>query len=143
MACSDGHDAMTPLQEGLYEEEMPKKVRATGMIAQLFRNTENFEVGGGWGIRWLGHGAATEANGHRFPALPKTAALCMQEMHAMESRVLPAATVKDKRAPGNSCCRIAPAHVGTPPAAPVTVVRWHSPSPSPRSCCRTRRCCSH
>ncbi|KAG2449627.1 hypothetical protein HYH02_005160 [Chlamydomonas schloesseri] len=30
--------------EGLYEEEMPKKVRATGMIAQLFRNTENFEV---------------------------------------------------------------------------------------------------
>jgi hypothetical protein len=31
-------------QEGLYEEEMAKKVRATGMIAQLFRNTENFEV---------------------------------------------------------------------------------------------------
>ncbi|KXZ50592.1 hypothetical protein GPECTOR_16g767 [Gonium pectorale] len=30
--------------EGLYEEEMPKKVRATGMIAQLFRNTENFET---------------------------------------------------------------------------------------------------
>ncbi|PNH00933.1 Kinesin-associated protein 3, partial [Tetrabaena socialis] len=29
--------------EGLYEEEMPKKVRAMGMIAQLFRNTENFE----------------------------------------------------------------------------------------------------
>jgi len=31
------------LQEDLYEEEMAKKVRATGMIAQLFRKTENFE----------------------------------------------------------------------------------------------------
>ncbi|GLC39950.1 Adenylyl-sulfate kinase (APS kinase), partial [Pleodorina starrii] len=30
--------------EGLYEEEMNLKVRATGMIAQLFRNTENFET---------------------------------------------------------------------------------------------------
>ncbi|MEW5306391.1 MAG: hypothetical protein WDW36_008859 [Sanguina aurantia] len=28
--------------EGLYEEGMPAKVKATGMIAQLFRNTENF-----------------------------------------------------------------------------------------------------
>ncbi len=43
-------------QEGLYEEEMPKKVRATGMIAQLFRATENFEVGptGGGRGRWAG-----------------------------------------------------------------------------------------
>ena len=32
------------LQEGLYEEDMATKVRATGMISQLFRNTENFEV---------------------------------------------------------------------------------------------------
>jgi hypothetical protein len=31
------------VQEDLYEEDMPKKVRATAMIAQLFRNTENFE----------------------------------------------------------------------------------------------------
>ncbi|EFJ41855.1 hypothetical protein VOLCADRAFT_77409 [Volvox carteri f. nagariensis] len=30
--------------EGLYEEDMNLKVRATGMIAQLFRNTENFET---------------------------------------------------------------------------------------------------
>ncbi|KAG1668473.1 hypothetical protein FOA52_005246 [Chlamydomonas sp. UWO 241] len=30
--------------EELYEEDMPKKVRATGMIAQLFRKTENFEL---------------------------------------------------------------------------------------------------
>lgn len=29
--------------EDLYEEDMAKKVRATGMIAQLFRHTENFE----------------------------------------------------------------------------------------------------
>lgn len=33
----------TTMQEDLYEEDMPKKVRATGMIAQLFRQTENFE----------------------------------------------------------------------------------------------------
>lgn len=32
------------LQEDLYEEDMPKKVKATGMISQLFRNTENFET---------------------------------------------------------------------------------------------------
>lgn len=32
------------MQEGLYEEDMNLKVKATGMIAQLFRNTENFEV---------------------------------------------------------------------------------------------------
>mmetsp|Transcript_6170 Transcript_6170/g.13429 ORF Transcript_6170/g.13429 Transcript_6170/m.13429 type:complete len:806 (-) Transcript_6170:755-3172(-) len=29
--------------EDLYEEDMSKKVKATGMIGQLFRNTENFE----------------------------------------------------------------------------------------------------
>uniref|UniRef100_A0A7S0RCX9 Kinesin-associated protein n=1 Tax=Chlamydomonas leiostraca TaxID=1034604 RepID=A0A7S0RCX9_9CHLO len=29
--------------EDLYEEDMAKKIRATGMIAQLFRQTENFE----------------------------------------------------------------------------------------------------
>ena len=32
------------VQEGLYEEDMSIKVKSTGMIAQLFRNTENFEV---------------------------------------------------------------------------------------------------
>ncbi len=32
------------MQEDLYEEDMNKKVRATGMISQLFRATENFEV---------------------------------------------------------------------------------------------------
>jgi hypothetical protein len=31
-------------QEDLYEEDMSKKVRATGMISQLFRKTENFET---------------------------------------------------------------------------------------------------
>ncbi|GAX77716.1 hypothetical protein CEUSTIGMA_g5159.t1 [Chlamydomonas eustigma] len=30
--------------EDLYEEDMSKKVRATGMISQLFRKTENFET---------------------------------------------------------------------------------------------------
>jgi hypothetical protein len=33
------------VQEGLYEEDAAKKVKATGMIAQLFRNTEYLEVG--------------------------------------------------------------------------------------------------
>eukprot|EP00201_Polytomella_parva_P001957 CAMPEP_0175087588 /NCGR_PEP_ID=MMETSP0052_2-20121109/29914_1 /TAXON_ID=51329 ORGANISM="Polytomella parva, Strain SAG 63-3" /NCGR_SAMPLE_ID=MMETSP0052_2 /ASSEMBLY_ACC=CAM_ASM_000194 /LENGTH=860 /DNA_ID=CAMNT_0016359951 /DNA_START=75 /DNA_END=2653 /DNA_ORIENTATION=- len=37
-------DNLDEYVEGLYEEEMPKKVRATGMISQLFRNTENFET---------------------------------------------------------------------------------------------------
>ena len=31
-------------QEDLYEEDMSKKVRATGMISQLFRKTEHFEL---------------------------------------------------------------------------------------------------
>jgi hypothetical protein len=32
-----------PLQEDLYDEDMTKKVRATGLVAQLFRQTEHFE----------------------------------------------------------------------------------------------------
>ncbi len=55
-------------QEELYEEDMAHKVHATGMIAQLFRQTENFETllshetllqvshgstgGRGWKIGW-------------------------------------------------------------------------------------------
>jgi hypothetical protein len=36
--------APVPMQEELYEEDMQHKVHATGMIAQLFRQTENFET---------------------------------------------------------------------------------------------------
>ncbi len=54
-----------PLQEGLYEEEMPKKVRATGMIAQLFRNTENFEVGTRVVLDWVGATAGGRGLGRR------------------------------------------------------------------------------
>lgn len=42
--CTHSFVASSFIQEDLYEEDMSKKVRATGMIGQLFRKTENFEL---------------------------------------------------------------------------------------------------
>lgn len=42
--CVCVHVNCVCVQEELYEEDMSAKVRATGMIAQLCRHTENFDV---------------------------------------------------------------------------------------------------
>ncbi len=39
----NAYSFLSLIQEDLYEEDMAKKVKATGMIAQLCRHTENFD----------------------------------------------------------------------------------------------------